>query len=61
MAQMAQMTPNDSKWFQITTMAKAYGYGNGPTWSQMVPNGPKVSTMIQLSPKWSNMIPDCPK
>ena len=32
-----------------------------PKWSQMVPNGSKLSTMIQPSPKWSNMVPDCPK
>ena len=32
-----------------------------PKWSQMVPNGPKLSTMIQYNPKWSNMVPECPK
>ena len=40
---------NDSKWFQIA-MAKANGYSNGPTLSQMVPNGPKWSKTIHNDP-----------
>ena len=38
---ITQMAPNYSKWFQMT-MAKANGYRNGPTLSQMVPNGPRT-------------------
>ena len=38
------MAPNYSKWFQMT-MAKANGYGNGPTLSQMVPNGPRTKDL----------------
>ena len=32
------------------TMAKVKGYGNGPTLSQMVPNGPKWSKTIHNDP-----------
>ena len=42
------------------TKAKANGYGNGPTLSQMVPNGPKIipndPTIVKYGPrmsKWS--------
>ena len=39
------MVPND------------YGYGNGPTVYQMVPNGPKLSAIIQHSQKNVNYVP----
>ena len=58
-----QMAPNYSKWFQMT-MAVENGSGNGPTLSQMVPNGPngpELSIMIQHSQKWSNIVPESPK
>ena len=40
--QWLQMASNYSNWF-LMTMAEANGYGNVPTLSQMVPNGPKWS------------------
>ena len=46
------------------TMAKANGCGNGTTLSQMAPNGPKLSTMIQHSPNgqiWSKSVRNDPK
>ena len=46
---------NYSKCFQMT-MAQ-----HCPKWSQMIPNGQKLSTMFQHCPKWSNMVPLCLK
>ena len=42
-----QMAPNYFKLLQMN-MAKANDYGNGPTLSQMVPNGPKWSEDLGL-------------
>ena len=55
--------PNYFKWFQMTMaekMAMAMA-GHCPKGSQIVPNGPQLSTMTQHSPKWSNIVSDCPK
>ena len=45
---LLQMVPND------------FGSGKWP-WFQMIPNGSKLSTMIQHSAKWSNVFPECLK
>ena len=55
-----QITPNGSKWLWLRQMAMAMVHPC-PKWSQMISNGPKLSTMIQYFQKWSSMVPKCPR
>ena len=56
----SKITPNGSKWLWLKQMAMAL-VQHCLKWSQMVPIGLQLSTMIQHSKKWSNMLQECPK